>query len=51
MNKGFNQIIRNVTASLIAGGSEFNTRLIKATFHGDTEEPKEKHVIFILECF
>lgn len=33
-----------------ASDTEFEKRLTKATFHLDNKEPKEKHVIYLLEC-
>lgn len=43
-------MMRNLAAS-VATGSEFEKKLFKATYHGDMKEPKEKHVVFIEECF
>lgn len=43
MKGGFNKIIRNIVAG--ASDTEFEKRLTKATFHLDSKEPKEKHVI------
>lgn len=51
MSKGFNTMLRNMKASLTSFGSEFHQRLVKATYNGDLEEPKEKHVLFIIDCF
>ena len=34
----------------VSASNAFEKGLIKASFHGDTKEPKEKHVQFILEC-
>ena len=44
----FGKVGRNVAASV--QGSEFEKRLSKATFPLDTKEPKEKHVVFVIEC-
>jgi hypothetical protein len=47
--KGFlGKVGRNVAAS--RQGTKFEKRLSKATFNLDTKEPKEKHVLFIVEC-
>ena len=47
--KGFlGKVGRNVEAS--RQGTKFEKRLSKATFNLDTKEPKEKHVLFIVEC-
>ena len=35
-------------AAALKGKSEFENRLIKATYNGDMKEAKEKHVLFIL---
>jgi hypothetical protein len=51
MSKGFNIMMRNMKASFTSFGSEFHQRLVKATYNGDLDEPKEKHVFFIIECF
>jgi len=48
MKGGFNKMIRNIVAS--TSESEFEKRLVKATYHLDSKEPKEKHVIYMLEC-
>jgi hypothetical protein len=48
MLNGFKKILRNIYA--IKGADAFEKGLIKASFHGDTKEPKEKHVQFILQC-
>lgn len=48
MKGGFNKLIRNIVAG--ASDTEFEKRLTKATFHLDSKEPKEKHVIYLLEC-
>ena len=50
MKGGINKMMRNLAAS-VATGSEFEKKLFKATYHGDMKEPKEKHVVFIEECF
>jgi hypothetical protein len=36
-------------AAALKGKTEFENRLIKATYNGDMKEAKEKHVLFILE--
>jgi hypothetical protein len=46
MINGFKKVLRNMYAH--KAGDAFEKGLIKATFHGDTKEPKEKHVQFIL---
>ena len=46
---GFNKLLRNIAASTT--DTEFEQRLTKATFSLDNKEPKEKHVIYMLECF
>jgi len=45
----FNKLLRNTAAGMQS--TEFEKRLVKATFHLDSKEPKEKHVQFILEVF
>ena len=50
MKNAMNTMVINIHAK-VQGNSEFETRLCKATFPFDLEEPKEKHVIFIVECF
>jgi hypothetical protein len=50
MQGGINKMMRNFAAS-IATGTEFEKKLFKATYHGDMKEPKEKHVVFLVECF
>jgi hypothetical protein len=45
-----NTLMRNIAAT-VATGSDFEKKLFKATYHLDMEEPKEKHVSFIIECF
>lgn len=42
-----NKVFRKVAA--FKGKNEFENRLIKATYNGDLKEPKEKHVMFIIE--
>jgi hypothetical protein len=42
-----NKVFRKVAA--LKGKSEFESRLIKATYNGDLKEAKEKHVLFLLE--
>ena len=44
---GINKLFRKVAA--FKGKNEFESRLIKATYNGDLKEPKEKHVLFILD--
>ena len=41
---GVNKILRNLE-SKVKGNGQFEARLIKATFNGDTKEPKEKHLL------
>jgi hypothetical protein len=41
-----NKILRKAAA--VKGKSEFESHLIKATYHGDMKEAKEKHVQFII---
>jgi hypothetical protein len=36
-------------AAAFKGKTEFENRLIKATYAGDMKEAKEKHVLFIIE--
>ena len=36
-------------AAAFKGKTEFENRLIKATYSGDMKEAKEKHVLFIIE--
>lgn len=36
-------------AAALKGTNEFENRLIKATYKGDLKEPKEKHVLFMLD--
>merc|ERR1712166_1101515 len=45
---GFNKLVRNLVAG--ASDTEFEKRLTKCTFHLDSKEPKEKHLIYLLEC-
>ena len=45
---GINKVFRNIAS--LKGKSEFEKRLIKASYSGDNKEPKEKHIVFILEC-
>jgi hypothetical protein len=40
---GFNKLFRNISS--IKGKNEFEKRLIKGTYTGDNNEPKEKHVV------
>mmetsp|Transcript_15608 Transcript_15608/g.10981 ORF Transcript_15608/g.10981 Transcript_15608/m.10981 type:complete len:93 (-) Transcript_15608:1366-1644(-) len=49
MKGGFNKIMRNIVAASTSE-TEFEKRLTKATYHLDSKEPKEKHVIYLLEC-
>eukprot|EP00347_Sterkiella_histriomuscorum_P017298 403349923 len=44
----FNKLFRN--AASLKGKGIFDKRLIKASYSGDMKEPKEKHLLFILEC-
>ena len=44
---GINKILRKVSA--IKGKNEYEKCLLKASYHGDMKEAKEKHVLFILE--
>jgi len=39
---GINKLFRNIAS--LKGKNEFEKRLIKASYAGDTKEPKEKHV-------
>lgn len=48
MKGGINKIMRSIAAT--KGDSEFEKHLIKATYSHDTKEPKEKHVIYLMEC-
>jgi hypothetical protein len=48
MKGGFNKLLRNIVASTT--DTEYEKRLTKATFHIDSKEPKEKHVIYVMEC-
>ena len=50
MKGGITTLMRNIAAT-VATGSDFEKKLFKATYHMDMEEPKEKHVSFIIECF
>ena len=50
MQGGINKMMRNFAAT-IATGTEFEKKLFKATYHKDMKEPKEKHVVFLVECF
>ena len=43
MISGFKKVMRNISA--MKGKSTFEKRLIKATYPGDSKEPKEKHVL------
>jgi len=59
MKGGFNKILRNIVAGAsdtefekvtffsyhVSNPSYYQQRLTKATFHLDSKEPKEKHVI------
>ena len=42
---------RNTEAYVATGGLELPTRLRKATYGNDDEEPKSKHVDYIIACF
>ena len=42
MISGFKKVMRNIAA--YKGKNTFDKRLIKASYPGDTKEPKEKHV-------
>ena len=41
-----NKVFRKIAAQ--KGKTEFENRLIKATYNGDMKEAKEKHLLFIL---
>lgn len=43
MLNGMRKVWRNMAAT--SGTTVFEKSLIKASFHGDTKEPKEKHVL------
>ena len=45
---GINKLLRNFSA--LRGKDAFEKHLIKATYTGDSKEPKEKHVAFLLDC-
>jgi hypothetical protein len=49
MKNAMNTMVRNIHAG-VQSNSRFETSLCKATFPFDNEEPKEKHVIFIVQC-
>ena len=49
MKSGFGKIFRNIAASLEK--TEFEKRLSKATYGYDEKEPKEKHVLYVIQCF
>ena len=42
-----NKYMRKVAA--LKGKTEYERRVLKATYYGDLKEAKEKHVVFILE--
>ena len=50
MKGGLNKIMRNINATLKGQSSQFSQSLMKATYEGDIKEPKEKHVVLIIEC-
>jgi hypothetical protein len=48
MKGGLNKIFRNLAATRASCDEE--KRVIKATYGQDSKEPKEKHVIFVIEA-
>ena len=48
MKAFFNTHKRNLAAQ--GSNSEYEKRLAKATYSSDGVEPKEKHVVFLIEC-
>ena len=51
ITKTMSKWLRNTEAYVASGGSEFSNRVRKATYAGDDDEAKRKHVDYIIECF
>lgn len=51
ITKTMSKWLRNTEVYVASGGSEFANRVRKAIYDGDEDEPKRKHVDFIIECF